>query len=65
MVGYGDISLASIYRPKLTTIKEPYYDFGAVAMRRILKEINGEIPDKRTLKLPVQLIKRESVKDIN
>ena len=65
VVGYGDISLASIYRPKLTTIKEPYYDFGAVAMRRILKEINGEIPDKRTLKLPVQLIKRESVKDIN
>lgn len=65
VVGYGDISLASIYRPKLTTIKEPYYDFGAVAIRRILKEINGEIPDKRTLKLPVQLIKRESVKDIN
>ena len=36
VVGYGDISLASIYRPKLTTIKEPYYDLGAVAIRRIL-----------------------------
>ena len=65
VVGYGDISIASIYRPKLTTVKEPYYDIGAVAMRRILKEINGEIPDERTLKLPVQLIKRESVKDIS
>lgn len=65
VVGFGDISLASIYRPKLTTIKEPYYDIGAVAIRRILKEINGEVIDKRTMKLPVQLIKRESVKELN
>jgi LacI family transcriptional regulator len=64
VVGYGDISLASIYRPKLTTIKEPYYDIGAVAIRRILKEINGEAIDERTLKLPVQLIKRESARKI-
>lgn len=60
VVGFGDISLASIYRPKLTTIKEPYYDLGAVAIRRILKEIKGEPVDERTIKLPVQLILRES-----
>ncbi len=24
--GYGDTELASIYRPGLTTVKEPYYD---------------------------------------
>lgn len=60
VVGYGDISLSSIYRPKLTTIKEPYYDLGAVAVRRILKELKGEAVDEQTLKLPVQLIKRDS-----
>lgn len=65
VAGYGDSSLASIYRPKLTTIKEPYYDIGAVAIRRILKEIKGDGSDERTLKLPVQLIKRESIKDIS
>jgi LacI family transcriptional regulator len=64
VVGYGDISLASIYRPKLTTIKEPYYDLGAVAIRRILKEVKGEAVDARSLKLPVQLIVRESAKEI-
>ena len=64
VVGYGDISLASIYRPKLTTIKEPYYDLGAVAIRRILKEVKGEAVDEQSLKLPVQLITRESAKDI-
>lgn len=65
VAGYGDSSLSSIYRPKLTTIKEPYYDIGAVAIRRILKEIKGDGSDERTLKLPVQLIRRESIKDIS
>ena len=64
VVGFGDISLASIYRPKLTTIKEPYYDLGAVAIRRILKEIKGEIPEEKTIKLPVQLILRESARSL-
>lgn len=64
VVGYGDISLASIYRPKLTTIKEPYYDIGAVAIRRILKEIKKEPLEEQTIKLPVQLMVRESAKRI-
>lgn len=64
VVGYGDITLASIYRPKLTTIKEPYYDLGAVAIRRILKEVKGETVDAQTLKLPVQLVVRESAKEL-
>lgn len=63
-VGYGDIKLASIYRPKLTTIREPYYDFGAVAIRRILKDIKGESIEEQTINLPVQLMVRESVKKI-
>src|SRR5699024_5813884 len=63
-MGYGDISLASIYRPKLTTIREPYYDFGAVAIRRILKVIKGDSIDEQTINLPVQLMVRESVKRI-
>lgn len=64
-IGYGDINLASIYRPKLTTIREPYYDFGAVAIRRILKVIKGESIEEQIINLPVQLMVRESVKKIN
>lgn len=64
-VGYGDINLTSIYRPKLTTIREPYYDFGAVAIRRILKVIKGESIEEQIINLPVQLMVRESVKKIN
>ena len=64
VVGFGDISLSSIYRPKLTTIKEPYYDLGAVAIRRILKEINKEPLEAQTIKLPVQLMIRDSARKV-
>lgn len=60
VVGYGDISLASFNRPKLTTIKEPYYDIGAVSIRRILKAIQGDVSEEQTLVLPAHLIIRDS-----
>ncbi|MDY0235130.1 MAG: LacI family DNA-binding transcriptional regulator [Gudongella sp.] len=65
IVGYGDTSLASVYRPKLTTIKEPYYDIGAVSIRKILKQLQGEKLEKQTTVLPVQLIIRDSSDRIN
>lgn len=65
VVGYGDISVASIYRPTLTTIKEPYYDLGAVSMRKMLKKILDESSEDEKIKLPTRLIKRESCKKID
>lgn len=64
VAGHGDINIASIYRPTLTTIKEPYYDIGAVSVRKILKTIKKEKDDEE-IKLPVRLIKRNSCKKIN
>lgn len=58
--GYGDIKNASMYRPRLTSIKEPYYDIGAVAIRRIIKELKDEKTEKSHIKLPFQIVKRES-----
>ncbi len=60
IIGYGDTSLASVYRPALTTIKEPYYDIGAVSIRKILKQLEGEELESQTIVLPVQLIIRDS-----
>lgn len=60
VAGYGDTKTASIYRPRLTTIKEPFYDIGAVAIRRIIKEIKKEDVDKNTTILPFQIQVRES-----
>lgn len=63
LVGYGDIKSASICRPSLTTIREPYYDIGAVAVRRILKSIENSKIDSRDdseIVLPMRLIERKS-----
>lgn len=64
VVGYGDINVASIYRPTLTTIKEPYYDMGAISIRKMLKKLIGEPIDEERIVLPIRLIKRESCKKI-
>lgn len=58
--GYGDTKIASTYRPMLTTVKEPYYDIGAVAARRIIKELIDDEVDKTITYLPIQIMKRES-----
>jgi len=60
IAGFGDTKIASIFRPRLTTIKEPYYDIGAVAIRRIIKELKGEKLDMNNIVLPFQIQKRDS-----
>ncbi|NLN15293.1 MAG: LacI family transcriptional regulator [Tissierellia bacterium] len=65
VAGYGDINVASIYRPTLTTIKEPFYDLGAISIRKILKKLIGEPIDEAHIVLPIRLIERESCKKIS
>ena len=65
--GFGGSALSDIYRPKLTTVKEPYYDIGAVAIRKLFKMLDKKNPDKgeEMILLPVEIIKRQSVVDLN
>ncbi|MBP2026176.1 LacI family DNA-binding transcriptional regulator [Peptoniphilus stercorisuis] len=65
VTGFGGTALSGIYRPKLTTVKIPYYDIGAVAIRKILKEIKKETTEEEAIVLPVQILKRESTKKID
>ncbi|MBS4537213.1 LacI family DNA-binding transcriptional regulator [Clostridium sp. D2Q-11] len=60
VVGFGDISIASLIRPKLTTVKEPFYDIGAVAIRRVIKELRKEDVGEKHIKLPYQIQQRNS-----
>ena len=64
--GFGGSTLSEIYRPKLTTVKEPYYDIGAVAIRKLFKMLDKKHTDKseEMILLPVEIIKRQSVVDL-
>lgn len=64
VTGFGDGKIASLIRPKLTTIKEPFYDIGAVAIRKMIKEIKGENIKEDIITLPFQIEKRDSCKSL-
>lgn len=66
VVGFGDNQIASIYRPKLTTVSIPYYDIGAISIRALIKRIKneGEILENDWI-IDAQINKRESSKVIS
>lgn len=65
ITGFGGSNLSNIYRPRLTTVKIPFYDIGAVSIRKILKKISKETDTlKEEVILPYRFIERESVKEI-
>lgn len=61
VAGFNNSKLAKIYRPKLTTVGQSLYDMGAVAMRMVIKMINGETIEEKKFVLPYEIIQRESV----
>lgn len=63
ITGYGATEITELARPKLTSLKVPYYDIGAVAIRKILKEIKKEESDDKVY-LPARIIEKDSVKKI-
>ncbi len=67
--GYGGDPLTSIYRPTVTTVLEPYYDMGAIAIRKLVKNLqqeekNKKEPSKETNYLNAEVLKGESTAEI-
>ena len=42
VVGFNNISISSMFYPKLTTVSQPSYDMGSVAMRMLIKLLNDK-----------------------
>jgi len=59
IVGYDDISIASLISPALTTIKQPIQKIGSLAVETIIKQIDGEIIRVENI-LPVEIIERRT-----
>jgi LacI family transcriptional regulator len=65
VVGFYDTKMSSLFRPKLTTIRQPIYDMGAVAIRLLIKLIKGEEVADNMVLLPHELIVRNSCRKID
>lgn len=60
VVGFNDNFAASIFYPKITTVSQPTYDMGSVAMRMLIKMLNKKELDEPNYVLEHELIERES-----
>ncbi|SDQ42196.1 catabolite control protein A [Virgibacillus salinus] len=60
--GFDNTRLATMVRPTLSTIVQPMYDIGAVAMRLLTKYMNKEEVEEKKVVLPHRIVERTSTK---
>ena len=62
VIGFNDNAVASYFYPKITTVKQPSYDMGSVAMRMLIKMLNNKPLEQDQYVLDYKIINRESTK---
>ncbi|MCD7032733.1 catabolite control protein A [Metabacillus sp. GX 13764] len=62
VIGFDNTRLATMVRPLLTTVVQPTYDIGAVAMRLLTKLMNKDKVEDLTVELPHRIEVRQSTK---
>ena len=64
VVGFDDNIFAVECRPKLTTVRQNISEKAYYAVRKVMELIMGTAAEERNIKLPVELVLRESVKNL-
>lgn len=62
VIGFNNNFAGSIFYPKITTITQPSYDMGSVAMRMLIKLLGKKELEEKNFVLDYKLIKRDSTK---
>ncbi|WP_217587045.1 catabolite control protein A [Lentibacillus saliphilus] len=60
IIGFNNTRLSMMVRPTLTTVVQPMYDIGAVAMRLLTKYMNKEDVTNKKVILPHRIVERDS-----
>ena len=60
VVGFDDIYYASLFSPKLTTIRQPLELIGEKCMQMLLELLNSNKPANKRIELPTELVVRNS-----
>lgn len=64
LVGFDDFEWAEVFRPRLTTVRQPVYELGRTVARLLIKRIAGRrVGPASEVVLPPTLIVRESCGD--
>lgn len=65
IIGFDDLSFASISNPPLTTIRVSKQDIGRMAVRRLAEKIRSKDDIHLKIQVCTQFVERKSVMDIN
>lgn len=65
VAGFDDNIYARLSRPMLTTVRQSVKEKGEEAVKLLMQRIKGEEIIAKSFKLPVELIVRESIRNIN
>lgn len=65
VVGFDDNYFAQTVRPQLTTVRQDVSQKGIQAVELVIKLIHGEPVETNNIRLPVSLVIRDSVRNIN
>ncbi|KQR00391.1 LacI family transcriptional regulator [Arthrobacter sp. Leaf141] len=60
VVGFDGIRQGAESVPALTTVAQPLREIGRAALRVVLRQVKGEVPDSRRVELATRLLVRES-----
>ena len=59
IIGFDDIRIARYVVPPLTTMRQPTYEIGCLAVNLVLRALAGDFPESKIM-LPAELIIRRS-----
>lgn len=62
VIGFSNISMSEIFYPKITTVAEPMYDMGSIAMRMLIKLVNKKEVEQQHYVLDHSIVERNSCK---
>lgn len=62
VIGFSNISTTEVFYPKITTVSEPLYDMGSIAMRMLIKLVNNRKLEQGHYVLDHKIIERDSCK---
>jgi LacI family transcriptional regulator len=65
IVSFDDVYLAQMTEPSLTTVHQDITAKGENAVRMIIQAATGDIREKQEMILPIEIVERESVLDLN
>ena len=60
VVGFDDVEFAKHLRPALTTVRQPIYQMGCIAMQKLFHAIENRHQENEIILLPTELMIRES-----